>query len=36
MAQINADKSEDNESLQKKLWLKIARHVIAEQRDVKW
>ncbi|KAI8823436.1 vacuolar protein sorting protein 18 [Fimicolochytrium jonesii] len=35
LAQINADKPEDDELLRRKLWLKIARHVVEEKRDIK-
>ncbi|CAG8467025.1 8972_t:CDS:10 [Ambispora gerdemannii] len=34
LARINADKPEDDEALRKKLWLKIARHVV-EKEDIK-
>ncbi|KAG0369768.1 Pep3/Vps18/deep orange family-domain-containing protein [Gamsiella multidivaricata] len=35
LAQINADKPEDDEMLRKSLWLKIARHVVKERKDIK-
>ncbi|TPX64225.1 hypothetical protein SpCBS45565_g06048 [Spizellomyces sp. 'palustris'] len=35
LAQINANKPEEDNSLRKKLWLRIARHVIEENRDIK-
>ncbi len=35
LAKIHADKPEDDEALRKKLWLKIARHVIETERDIK-
>ncbi|KAJ3023908.1 UNVERIFIED_CONTAM: hypothetical protein HDU68_008416, partial [Siphonaria sp. JEL0065] len=35
LAQINADKPVDDEILRKKLWLKIARHVVDERKDIK-
>ncbi|KAF0458989.1 vacuolar protein sorting protein 18 [Gigaspora margarita] len=35
LAKINADKPDDDEPLRKKLWLKIARHVVEKQRDIK-
>ncbi|KAJ3294846.1 hypothetical protein HDU79_010354 [Rhizoclosmatium sp. JEL0117] len=35
LAQINADKPIDDEILRKKLWLKIARHVVDEKKDIK-
>ncbi|KAJ3010566.1 hypothetical protein HKX48_007329 [Thoreauomyces humboldtii] len=35
LAQINAEKPEDDAPLRKKLWLKIARHVVEEKRDIK-
>ncbi|KAJ1564074.1 hypothetical protein HK096_009739, partial [Nowakowskiella sp. JEL0078] len=35
LARINADKPEDDESLRKKLWLSIARHVVEEKKDIK-
>lgn len=31
----NADRPEDNEDLKKKLWLKIAKHVVQEGNDIK-
>eukprot|EP00163_Fabomonas_tropica_P023207 TRINITY_DN40509_c0_g1_i1.p1 TRINITY_DN40509_c0_g1~~TRINITY_DN40509_c0_g1_i1.p1 ORF type:complete len:911 (+),score=256.88 TRINITY_DN40509_c0_g1_i1:23-2734(+) len=34
LAKINADKPEDDEQ-RKKLWLKIARHVVEEEKDIK-
>lgn len=35
MAKSCADLPEDDEELRKKLWLKIARHVVQEEKDVK-
>ncbi|KAL1465924.1 hypothetical protein MTO96_026986 [Rhipicephalus appendiculatus] len=35
LAKLNADKPENNEELRKKLWLKIAQHVVTEQKDIK-
>ncbi|KAI9343587.1 Pep3/Vps18/deep orange family-domain-containing protein [Obelidium mucronatum] len=35
LAQINADKPVDDEILRKKLWLKIARYVVDEKKDIK-
>jgi hypothetical protein len=35
LAKQNAEKPEDNEELKKKLWLKIARHVVENERDIK-
>lgn len=35
LAQINADQAEEDESLRRKLWLRIARHVVEEERDIK-
>jgi hypothetical protein len=35
LAKENADKPEDDEALRKKLWLKIARHVVEEEKDIK-
>lgn len=35
MAKKCADLPEDDEELRKKLWLKIARHVVQEEKDVK-
>lgn len=35
MAKTCAELPEDDEELQKKLWLKIARHVVQEEKDVK-
>lgn len=34
-AQINADKADEDEALRKNLWLRIARHVVEEKRDIK-
>jgi len=31
LARINADKPEDDDALRKKLWLKIARHVVEKK-----
>lgn len=35
LAKQNANKPENNEELKKKLWLKIARHVVEEEKDIK-
>ncbi|XP_074661920.1 vacuolar protein sorting-associated protein 18 homolog [Tubulanus polymorphus] len=35
LAKKNADKPSDNEELRKKLWLRIARHVVEEDKDIK-
>ncbi|XP_022256973.1 vacuolar protein sorting-associated protein 18 homolog [Limulus polyphemus] len=35
LAKKNADRPEDNEELRKKLWLKIAKHVVKEENDIK-
>lgn len=35
LAKINADRPEDDDILRKKLWLKIARYVVTEQKDIK-
>jgi len=35
LAGFNADKPEDDDSLRKKLWLNIARHVVEEKNDIK-
>ncbi|CAB4006497.1 vacuolar sorting-associated 18 homolog [Paramuricea clavata] len=35
LAKIQASKPDDDEALQKKLWLRIARHVVEKQEDVK-
>ena len=35
LAKQNADKPDDSEELKKKLWLKIARHVVEEEKDIK-
>ncbi|KAI8812404.1 vacuolar protein sorting protein 18 [Cladochytrium replicatum] len=35
LARINADKPEDDDALRKKLWLRIARHVVEEKKDIK-
>ncbi|KAF9946294.1 hypothetical protein BGZ65_009872, partial [Modicella reniformis] len=35
LARINADKPEDDEMLRKTLWLKIARHVVKDKKDIK-
>lgn len=34
LAQIQADQPEDDDSLRKRLWLRIANHVVAEKNDV--
>ena len=33
LAKLNANKPEDNTELRKKLWLRIARYVIKEEKD---
>jgi hypothetical protein len=35
LAKINADMPDGDESLRKKLWLKIARYVVQEKKDIK-
>lgn len=35
LAKINADRPEDDDLLRKKLWLKIAKYVVQEQKDIK-
>lgn len=35
LAKQNADKPDNNVELKKKLWLKIARHVVEEEKDIK-
>ena len=35
LAKVNADRPEDDETLRKKLWLKIAKYVVQEQKDIK-
>ncbi|KAG0232703.1 hypothetical protein BGW42_007957 [Actinomortierella wolfii] len=35
LARINADKPEDDDALRKALWLKIARHVVEDRKDIK-
>lgn len=35
LAKQNADKPDDDEELRKKLWLRIARHVVEEEKDIK-
>ncbi len=35
LAKLNADKPEEDETLRKKLWLRIARHVVEEKKDIK-
>ncbi|KAF7320295.1 Vacuolar protein sorting protein [Mycena kentingensis (nom. inval.)] len=35
LAKLNADKPEDDQSLRKKLWLKIARYVVQDKKDIK-
>ncbi|SCV68374.1 BQ2448_495 [Microbotryum intermedium] len=35
LAKMSADKPEDDDLLRKKLWLKIAHHVVAQKNDVK-
>ncbi|XP_077526342.1 vacuolar protein sorting-associated protein 18 dor [Haemaphysalis longicornis] len=34
LAKLNADKPDNNEELRKKLWLKIAQHVVTELKDI--
>lgn len=35
LAKDNADKPEDDEALRKKLWLKIAKHVVVNEKEIK-
>jgi hypothetical protein len=35
LAKINADKPEGDDALRKKLWMKIARYVVQEKKDIK-
>ncbi|KAF8213189.1 Pep3/Vps18/deep orange family-domain-containing protein [Mycena galopus ATCC 62051] len=35
LAKLNADKPEDDQPLRKKLWLKIARYVVQDKKDIK-
>jgi vacuolar protein sorting-associated protein 18 len=35
LAKINADKPDDDQPLRKKLWLKIARYVVQDKKDIK-
>ena len=35
LAKINADRPEDDDLLRRKLWLKIAKYVVQEQKDIK-
>ncbi|ELU13053.1 hypothetical protein CAPTEDRAFT_223579 [Capitella teleta] len=35
LAKQNADKPEDDEDLRRKLWLKIAQHVVEKEKDIK-
>ncbi len=35
LAKANVEKIEEDESLKKKLWLRIARHVVEEEKDIK-
>lgn len=35
LAKLNADKPQDDDLLRKKLWLKIARYVVAKKNDIK-
>lgn len=35
LAKVNADRPEDDDVLRKKLWLKIAKYVVQEQKDIK-
>ncbi|GAA5918386.1 hypothetical protein JCM1841_003937 [Sporobolomyces salmonicolor] len=35
LAKISADQPEDDDMLRKKLWLKIARHVVSKKNDIK-
>lgn len=34
LAKENADKSDDDEALRKKLWLRIAKHVVQERKGI--
>ena len=36
LAMAEADKVEDDEDLRKKLWLMVAKHVIEQEKGVKW
>jgi len=35
LAKISADQPEEDDMLRKKLWLKIARHVVSKKNDIK-
>ncbi len=35
LAKMNANKPQGDEELRKKLWLRIARHVVEEEQDIK-
>ena len=35
LAKINADMPEDDQQLRKKLWLKIAKYVVQDKKDIK-
>jgi hypothetical protein len=35
LAKINADRPDDNDSLRRKLWLKIAKYVVQERKDIR-
>jgi hypothetical protein len=35
LARLNANKPEDNDDLRRRLWLKIAKHVIQDRKDIK-
>jgi len=35
LAQTNADKPKEDDLLRKKLWLKIAKHVVRDKNDIK-
>jgi len=35
LAKFHADKPEEDDTLRKKLWLRIARHVVEEEKDIK-
>lgn len=34
-AKLNADEPSEDEALRKKLWLRIARHVVEEKNDIR-
>lgn len=35
LAKINADRPDDDDALRKKLWLRIARHVVTVEKNIK-